>query len=300
MKIFAPGYYEKFKCLANRCTHSCCVGWEIDVDSDALSRYSALGRAGEDILSTVDRSGECARFMLCDNGRCKNLRDDGLCRIICRFGEEYLCDICREHPRFYNLTARGREVGVGASCEAAADLILESDDYADFTVIGDEKDGTCADISYDVCAQREKIYKILSDRSIEYGNRLALIRKSFSVDPARISDGEWRSLISELEYLDGESRDLFLRYTDTAKVKDFRYAERVLAYFIYRHTGSAESSEDFRLSLGLALFLERLFVSISQGAEREEELIPLLVKLSEEIEYSEDNSELIKNEFLFM
>lgn len=300
MKLFAPRYYEKFSCLADRCTHSCCVGWEIDVDTAALGRYGALGGAGEDILSTVDTSGECAHFMLSDNGRCKNLRDDGLCRIICRFGEEYLCDICREHPRFYNLTARGREVGIGASCEAAAALILGSDDYTLFLEIGEENDGACAPFSYNVCIEREKIYEILADRGIDYDKRLSLIRQSFCVDPAGLSDGEWRSLISELEYLDERSRDLFLSYTDAASVSRSCYAERALAYFVYRHTGDAESSEDFRLGLGLALFLERLFASISRGTEKKEELVPLLVRLSEEIEYSQDNLDIIKNEFLFI
>ena len=42
MKIFAPSYYKNFKCLADRCTHSCCIGWEIDVDADTLLRYEQL------------------------------------------------------------------------------------------------------------------------------------------------------------------------------------------------------------------------------------------------------------------
>ncbi len=36
MKLFAPRYYKKFKCSADKCDHSCCVGREIDVDETAL------------------------------------------------------------------------------------------------------------------------------------------------------------------------------------------------------------------------------------------------------------------------
>ncbi len=38
MKLYAPVYYQKFSCLAGECRHSCCVGWEIDVDKKALKK----------------------------------------------------------------------------------------------------------------------------------------------------------------------------------------------------------------------------------------------------------------------
>ena len=39
MRIVVPDYYDQFCCLAGECTHSCCIGWEIDVDAEALSFY---------------------------------------------------------------------------------------------------------------------------------------------------------------------------------------------------------------------------------------------------------------------
>ena len=27
-----PDYYKEFQCIADQCEHSCCIGWEIDVD----------------------------------------------------------------------------------------------------------------------------------------------------------------------------------------------------------------------------------------------------------------------------
>ena len=36
MDIFAPSYYKKFKCIADKCHHNCCIGWEIDIDDEAL------------------------------------------------------------------------------------------------------------------------------------------------------------------------------------------------------------------------------------------------------------------------
>jgi ribosome-binding ATPase YchF (GTP1/OBG family) len=42
MKLYAPKYYKSFKCIADRCKHSCCVGWEIDVDGKTLEKYKGL------------------------------------------------------------------------------------------------------------------------------------------------------------------------------------------------------------------------------------------------------------------
>ena len=39
MKIFAPDYYRDFKCSAGNCRHSCCIGWEIDIDYETAELY---------------------------------------------------------------------------------------------------------------------------------------------------------------------------------------------------------------------------------------------------------------------
>ena len=40
-------YEEQFRCLAGRCPHSCCIGWEVVLDEDHARRYLA----GDDPLS---------------------------------------------------------------------------------------------------------------------------------------------------------------------------------------------------------------------------------------------------------
>ena len=39
-------------------------------------------------------------------------------------GEDRLCDICREHPRFYNWFGDYTEVGLGLCCEEAERLLF--------------------------------------------------------------------------------------------------------------------------------------------------------------------------------
>ena len=59
MKLFAPEYYNKFVCIADKCAHSCCVGWEIDVDDVTAEKYNLLGGAyAEKIRESIDTYGD--------------------------------------------------------------------------------------------------------------------------------------------------------------------------------------------------------------------------------------------------
>ena len=46
-----PNYYDKFKCIADKCRHSCCIGWEIDIDDDTMELYNSIG--DENILKNI-------------------------------------------------------------------------------------------------------------------------------------------------------------------------------------------------------------------------------------------------------
>ena len=39
MKVLKPDYYDKFQCIANECTDSCCIGWDIDIDKISFRKY---------------------------------------------------------------------------------------------------------------------------------------------------------------------------------------------------------------------------------------------------------------------
>ena len=55
MKLSVPLYYKSFKCIADRCRHSCCIGWEIDVDSATMEKYRTLNEGyGKDIIDSIE------------------------------------------------------------------------------------------------------------------------------------------------------------------------------------------------------------------------------------------------------
>ena len=297
MKLYAPAYYLRFACIADRCRHSCCVGWEIDVDADTMKKYEALSDGyGKEIIGSIDADGE-PHFRLVANDRCPHLDDRGLCRIITAYGDEYLCDICREHPRFYHDTVRGREVGIGMACEEASRLILSAEDYQT-TVLLEEIDDAYEDVEFDALPHRAAIYGILSDQAVPYAERLRRIAASYNVSLADRTDGEWRELLSSLEYLHDAHRALFEAYSSDPYTPSEHEAplERALAYLVFRHCTAATDEETHRATIGFCLFCERLLASMAR-AYPTEDITELARILSEEIEYSEDNTEAIKCEF---
>lgn len=291
MKLYAPSYYKNFKCAADKCEHSCCVGWEIDIDADTLSKYEALTcEYGNFIKESVSKSGT-PHFKLAEGERCPHLDSQGLCKIITNLGENYLCDICREHPRFYNYTGVA-ELGIGMSCREAAKIILSSPDYAKMECIG-EIDADDESFDFDARALREKIYGILNSPE-SYSLRLEKIYKSFSIKLH--SDAHYLKILDSLEYLDSAHKDLFKCYSSQREATGFdSELERFLAYFVYRHTTEAEDDADFKLRLAFCLFCERLFASLicKAAPKSTEELAALASIISEEIEYSDENTEIL-------
>lgn len=289
MKLYAPKYYKKFKCIAHKCEHSCCVGWEIDIDSATLERYKNLKDGYGIVINNSISTDETPHFRLDESERCPHLDEHGLCKIITNLGEDYLCDICRQHPRFYNFTTVA-EMGIGMSCPEAARIILGSSDYAETEEVG-EVDVAEEVVEFDGRGQRGKIYEILRDTSVDYGARLNNIYSKYSVNSG--DDGQWTAILDSLEYLDEAHRDLFKKYSSEKRPQEKdEFLERFLAYFIYRHCTEAFDAEDFRVRLAFCLFCERLFASLicCNGAGSLYEIAALASVISEEIEYSDENT----------
>lgn len=298
MKLYAPKYYTSFACVADRCRHTCCVGWEIDVDADTLQRYRSLNTDyGKTIVASIAEQ-DTPHFRLCEGERCPHLNKAGLCRIIMELGEDYLCDICREHPRFYNDSPCGKEVGLGMACQEACRLILGSEAYGDLIEIG-ETDGEAQPMVLDTVARRQSIYAVLSDNALPYVEKLHTLYRQYDASPAVFSDGEWRTLLASLEYLDEAHKADFSTYSSDISTPAAyeKPLERALAYFVFRHGTERQSEEEYRAALGFCLFCERLLASVVKSGRQE--IAEAARIISEELEYSAENTEAIQSIFLF-
>ena len=123
MKEFVLNYYPNFKCIASECKHTCCAGWQMNIDEKSLARYAGEKTSFSHALKKGINFRK-SQFKADKSGRCAFLNKDGLCEIIINLGEESLCQICRDHPRFRSCFDDRVETGLGFACEEATRIIL--------------------------------------------------------------------------------------------------------------------------------------------------------------------------------
>ena len=158
MKLRTPNYYESFKCIASKCKDSCCsAGWEIDIDDKTVEFYkNVTGEFGEKIKKKIEFNPP-AHFKI--NKDCPFLNENKLCDIYINLGEENLCQICKDHPRYYEWFENVKEAGIGLCCEEAARIILSQKD--NFSLIEKEFTPTKTDIENSEYKYDNEIYDYL-------------------------------------------------------------------------------------------------------------------------------------------
>jgi len=178
------------------------------------------------------------------------------------------------------------------SCAEAARIILCSHNFADIDEIGDI-DTDLDDISFDGRILRSDIYEILLDTANTYTIALNKIHRKYSIDVG--DDERWLQLLNSLEYLDIDHKKLFMNYSSALRpngTEKNEYLKRFFAYLVYRHCTEAIDEGDFCLRLAFCLFCERLLSSLicSENAESLTDIATLASIISEEIEYSDENT----------
>ncbi len=295
--IYAPSYYKSFKCIADRCRHNCCIGWEICIDEATLERYRHLDA---DIMSTIADCDDGACFRLTEDGRCPHLCDTGLCNIIISHGEGLLSDICREHPRFYNNIGGRIEAGLGLVCEEACRLILENDVPFSLSA-ADETDEASPPADkeeggYDPTAERDRIIAMIESDGDLAEKEQALMNK-YSI-PKLCSVQEWAEYLLTLEILDTRWADRLRTAKEKTPImnggsieKYGKYHCRLLTYFVYRHVSAAQNPDDLRARLAFSLLSAEIIRFIFEAEDESlDNLIDISRSYSSEIEYSEENT----------
>ena len=263
MDIFAPSYYKNFKCIAQNCKNNCCIGWEIDIDNTSLSYY----KDKYDIFRHISLEG-VPHFIMDKNGRCPLLDEKNLCEIIKNYGENHLCQICSDHPRFRNYYDTRTEIGLGLTCEEAAKLIIDNK----FTL---EKIGEDDGIPFP--NEDEADFFILRDKYL-YCDFSELKKWAPDITVDEISrflkglerlDNKWDIYLNELKNTKQNIKDI--------EITDVNKAENLFSYFVFRHLYET----DIQFCLVCTLIVLAKSDDIYESARM----------FSSEIEYSDENIE---------
>lgn len=325
MIYIKPSFYDNFKCIASKCTDNCCIGWEIDIDEVSFDKYNKLqGALGDEIRSKITVSEDGSRcFELSENDRCPFLNDSNLCRIIINCGEDTICDICKNHPRFYEWFPGVTECGLGLSCEEVCRILLQDEkpfslieeNDGEEIVLDGEDDVIESDTYIFLSAFRDRLFDILFSTETDFEEKLVKILSltgNFCNEQIKIRnfnnlveaykgtepiDEQWTVFIDGL----GDNLQDILKIEDNFKKStngDMLYS-KILAYIIYRHFIKAVFDESvkervcFSVESVRFIYLCDMKTFFEKGDLTLNDRIESLKNWSKQIEYSEENTDYL-------
>ena len=301
MKILAPDYYRSFRCIASKCRHNCCIGWEIDIDEDTYGYYKNVnGDFGRRLRENISEE-ECPHFVLGEKERCPFLNSDNLCDIIINLGDVALCRICNDHPRFRNFYSDAEEIGVGLSCESAAELIVGKKDKTGICILSDDgENGETLLEEKEFFELRQEIFDILQDRSKAVRKRLCEALELCGVKDG-LNGRSLAELYNDLEYMDDGSRERITSASEKHGIVGLPQEtevpfEQIAVYFVFRHLAKILDGEQltgvmFFCVAGTEIIMRMCEHHFEKHGNITVGVIAEYARLySAEIEYSEDNT----------
>ena len=302
-----PNYYKEFQCVGGSCKHNCCIGWEIDIDSDSLAFFHTVpGEFGTRLKESISQE-DTPHFTLDEQERCPFLNQENLCDIILTLGEEHICGICTDHPRFRNELPGRIETGLGLCCEEAARLIL-SQQSPTFLESSDDDD-----VEDEIILLRDHVITLLQDRNISIQERINnMLQVCGSVLPEK-SMHKWAELLLSLERLDDTWTQLLIKLRDSSSFADTAgfdcymssrqtEYEQFIVYLIYRHLANSSNFLDLAARANFAALGYHLIHQLGAILWREhgsfsfQDQIELMRLFSSEIEYSDENLYILFDE----
>ncbi len=324
--LIYPEYVKNFTCIASACQHTCCAGWEIDIDEDSLLYYQSLpGAMGDRLRASIEED----HFRLDEEERCPFLRQDGLCDMVLELGEDSLCQICSDHPRFYNFyeasgtleeegdmaSCEVEELGIGMACEEAGRLILSGHGLMLLLIREENQEErvlTDSEIMSLPIASRQLLMKrveeagsiddamdllcpgFLSEVKLPHGG-LSLIDEFLNLE---INEASWRENLIDLErnlsYILSRRADFLSYYAaEPSRGCCTNEYKQLIYYLLYRYESTYG---DDMASLGRfickSVFLIQLLDTWKWCRSlilRQEEQVEICRAFSEEIEYCIEN-----------
>ena len=281
LSIF-PKFYKNFLCKADKCKHSCCKGWEIDIDEETAGKYLAMTvELGAEIRQNIGKNEDSYFFKLTEDERCPFLQKNGLCKIILNIGEENICEICTMHPRFFTMLDDVELCGVGLSCEKTCELLLGDEKDLVFYIEDTEEEVSFSEVlsviglnlpnemqEFSLAVNAENINKVLE-----------IMAKTEPIDE------NWSKELSIMQDMD----NVELKAKEYLENSDKNILNKIYQYILYRQL---ERLVDIDIE-ALINYAQYSILFIILHTMISKELGESVRRWSEQIEYDTDNVDLI-------
>ncbi len=311
-----PCYYDKFTCTADKCSDNCCIGWEICIDKHTADFYRCVsGYFGKRLKESI-QSGDEPSFIL-KGERCPFLNKSNLCDIIINLGENALCQICRDHPRWFEWYGNEKEGGIGLSCEEGARLILTEEDFADYfeSETDEEPDEDFDEDAYRfLLSVRENVFDILCEDELCFTDKANSILELCAEAEARLNGGEKLSpvpfdfntelphalsVLEKTEHIDEKWTSAFKKLKGISLTPELiadneKYFIRLFAYFVWRYFLTSVFDYCVTEKIRFALFSVTVMSALYCSCEEKnfDSLLKSAVLYSKQMEYSSENLDI--------
>lgn len=299
MCVFIPKYYLDFQCIADQCKHNCCIGWEIDIDNETYEKYKNSDSALRTQFDKYIADTNPPHFILDGNERCPFLNQDNLCNIILSLGKDYLCEICRMHPRFINSYSHFSEYGIGMCCGEACRIILSNTKKFELITLDCDNYVKLSDEENVFFNFRNKMFEILQNREKTLNYRVRELLYEFDIKFPSKSISEWVKIYIELENLEPKWKDLLKGLSNAHtlsidKSLDIIF-EQILIYFIYRHLSGALIDGMFTERILFSILSTYMIYSLSALLNHPtlDDIAEISRQYSVEVEYSDKNLDVL-------
>ena len=298
MKKYEFNYSKKFSCIADKCKHNCCKGWQIIVDTKTIKKYLCLKDNDKRFNQCFDQQ----TFKLVD-GVCPFLNSDGLCHVIKNYGEKLLCKTCKTHPRFKSFFNDRTETGLGLYCEHAGKIILSFKPKMKPVLIKDDlKAIKLSAFERKVLRFRKNALDIVQNRTLCITKKISLLTELANINLNKNTFNKWLDVFKSLDKLEINEFS-FERISPAKNFNDLingfeREYEQLLSYLIFRHLSRAIDQLDLRVRLAFVLLSFNMINHILSCSVKKdfETLVEICRFYSSEIETNDDNIYRLLNE----
>ena len=164
MKNYQPDYYNNFKCIADKCSITCCQEWKIAVDDATNRKWKKLSAdkvsgKSDNLSSYTCHKDDSLVIKLDEKHRCPFLSKDKLCHLVMTYSDEVLSETCALFPREIHRFSTHEERTLMPCCPVVIDLWCEK--HVTFPVISE----TLNNLSTAVLI-RDNLIKLISDQGL--------------------------------------------------------------------------------------------------------------------------------------
>lgn len=254
MLVKVPSYYKKFRCIAGRCSDTCCDGWKISIDEETVKKYK--GHKGE-LKGRFEKSlickGKDAYFLL-QGSRCPFLNDENECDIYIKMGKEALSSTCASFPRRITVKGGRMQACLSMSCPEAAGMLLKEKDgikyqsYDDGAVYPEKLDN--ADVFINLVG--DAFINVIKNRDISLKKRIIMI--IFAADSIRRGyDNSFEECVELIEGLNAGTgiKELEDLVSGAAGVENLEVRKQMLSDIMDIYASLCSSRNHHSLSIEL-------------------------------------------------